>query len=223
VKASEDFQATTHGGPVTLPLPPGKVKPRKGESLNAKNRLRSEMRALRRDHVAALPDRMRALMFLRPPSPVAALAPEEAIVGLYCAHGAEAPTASYARWFHENGRRIALPWYADRDAPLRFRLWEDPYHEDGLEPGPFRFGQPVASAPEVTPDVVMVPLIAFTADGHRLGQGGGHYDRWLEAHPDAMAVGMAWDCQLVDTLPIEPHDRILRAVVTPTRLYEGET
>ncbi len=41
-------------------------------------------------------------------------------------------------------------------------------------------------------DVLFVPLVGFTAQGQRLGQGGGHYDRWLEAHPDAVPIGMAW-------------------------------
>ena len=79
-----------------------------------------------------------------------------------------------------------------------------------------------ADAEPVTPDLVIVPLIAFTAAGGRLGQGGGHYDRWLAAHPRVVAVGIGWDTQLVESLPLEPHDRLLRAVVTPTRLYEGE-
>jgi len=74
----------------------------------------------------------------------------------------------------------------------------------------------------VTPHLAFVPLLAFTARGDRLGQGGGHYDRWLAANPEMLAVGLAWDSQLVDSLPIEAHDRPLSAVVTPTRLYEGE-
>ena len=69
------------------------------------------------------------------------------------------------------------------------------------------------------PDVVFVPLVGFTPDGARLGMGAGHYDRWLEAHPAALAIGMAWDCQEVAALPLEPHDRPLAAIVTPTRLF----
>jgi 5-formyltetrahydrofolate cyclo-ligase len=61
--------------------------------------------------------------------------------------------------------------------------------------------------------------VGFTASGARLGQGGGHYDRWLAEHPGTLAVGLAWDAQLCDTLPTEPHDAPLAAVVTPTRIY----
>jgi 5-formyltetrahydrofolate cyclo-ligase len=69
---------------------------------------------------------------------------------------------------------------------------------------------------------VVAPVLAFDRKGGRLGQGGGHYDRWLARYPEVTPVGMAWDSQLVDDLPLEPHDRRLRAVVTPTRLFEGE-
>ena len=191
------------------------------QSVIEKRELRTKMRALRRDHVASLPDATRALLFLRPPSPVAALAPEGTTVGLYHAHADEAPTSAYARWFYENGRTIALPWFEDRDAPMRFRAWCDPFEDSDLERGPFGVAQPVSRAEEVYPDVAMLPLLAFTPDGDRLGQGGGHYDQWLAAHPDTVPVGLGWDCQCLDSLPVEPHDRQLRAVITPTRFYQG--
>ena len=79
--------------------------------------------------------------------------------------------------------------------------------------------QPAPDAPELFPDVVFVPLVGFTADGHRLGQGGGHYDRWLAATPSVLPLGLAWDCQLREELPTEPHDCRLRGVITPTRFY----
>ena len=180
------------------------------------------MRALRREYVASLPKDTRALLFLRPPGFLAPLAPEGAVIGLYHAIGSEAPTRSYGKWFYENGRKIALSWFSDRAAPMRFRIWRDPFEDEGLEPGPHGHLQPSPAEEEVIPELVFVPLLAFTPRGERLGQGGGHYDRWLEANPSAVPIGLAWDCQLVDSLPSEPHDRLLRAVVTPTRLFEGE-
>lgn len=176
---------------------------------------------MRGAHVAALPQATRALLFLRPPAPVAAMAPEGAVVGLYHAAPHEAPTRSYAKWLYENGRTLALPWFAGREARMTFRRWDNPFDDQGLEPGPYQALQPQADAEDVTPDALFVPLVGFTAEGARLGQGGGHYDRWLADHPAAVPIGLAWDCQLVDSLPAEPHDRPLRAVVTPTRFYEG--
>ena len=64
-------------------------------------------------------------------------------------------------------------------------------------------------------DVVVVPGLAFTADGRRLGQGGGHYDRFLpRLRPECRTVGAAFAEQVVDDLPTEPHDVRLDLVVT---------
>lgn len=195
--------------------------PTSGSSAETKARLRKHFRALRREHVASLPDSMRALLFLRPPAPLVRLIPEGACVGLYHPHPLEAPTEAYARWLYENGRGLALPHFNDRDAPMTFRALSDPYDQEALEPGPFGVSQPGSQAMVATPDVLLVPLLAFTADGARLGQGGGHYDRWLAEHPGTLAIGLGWDCQLAEDLPIEAHDQRLAAIVTPTRLYEG--
>lgn len=189
--------------------------------MDDKRSLRAAMRTQRRAHVAALPASTRALVFLRPPGAIAALAPEGATVGLYHAREAEAPTRGWAQWFFESGRTVALPWFADRDAPMRFRAWRDPFEDSDLVAGPFG-PQPAADADEVAPALTAVPVLAFTPAGDRLGQGGGHYDRWLAANPATIPIGLAWDVQCVAELPVEPHDRRLRAVVTPTRLYEGE-
>jgi 5-formyltetrahydrofolate cyclo-ligase len=185
----------------------------------AKSALRKELRAARRTHVAALDPRIRALTFLRPPSPLIAMVPADAVIGLYHAGPDEAPAGAYARYFHDAGHAVALPWFAAREAAMEFRLWRSPHLEELLEPGPFGILQPVADAAVAMPTFLLLPLVGFTAEGRRLGQGGGHYDRWLAANSGVPAVGMAWDCQKVETLPDEAHDQPLTAVVTPTRLY----
>lgn len=144
--------------------------------------------------------------------------PEGATIGLYHATVQEAPTEAYAKFFYEAGHPLALPRFDSRDAAMEFAAFTDPFGKGDLELGPFGM-QPSGEAIGVTPDVLFVPLVAFAADGRRLGQGGGHYDRWLGKHPDTIAIGLAWDCQLADDLPIDPHDHPLTAVVTPTRLY----
>ena len=187
--------------------------------MEGKAALRAQLRAARREHVAALPDAVRGLLFRRPPRSIEGLVSPGAVIGLYSETSEEAPASGYARWFFEAGYKIALPWFADRAAAMEFRMWDNPFGDDGLEKGPWGVRQPVDPAPTTTPDVVFVPLVGFTSDGARLGMGAGHYDRWLEAHPQALAIGMAWDCQEVPTLPLEPHDRPLDAIVTPTRLF----
>ena len=187
--------------------------------MESKTELRARMRDLRKRHVAGLHAGTRALVLMRPPAVLAARIPEGAVVGLYHACGSEAPTRGFAKWFHENGRQVALPWFDQADSPMAFREWRDPWNDDGLGAGPYAARQPGPDAPVLVPDWVIVPLIGFTADGHRLGQGGGHYDRWLAANPGTPAIGLGWDCQLLEALPVEDHDQTLVAVVTPTRLY----
>ena len=64
-------------------------------------------------------------------------------------------------------------------------------------------------------DLILVPGLAFTPDGWRLGRGGGFYDRFLSQLPATAAkLGVCFDLQLVDTLPTEPHDQRLDGVVT---------
>ena len=63
------------------------------------------------------------------------------------------------------------------------------------------------------------PLLGFTSKGGRIGYGAGFYDRWLEANRPALAIGLAWDCQLDDNIPIEVHDQPLDLIVTPTRIH----
>jgi 5-formyltetrahydrofolate cyclo-ligase len=92
-----------------------------------------------------------------------------------------------------------------------------------LSPGFGGIPEPAANAPLVTPDLVLVPLLAATPDGRRLGQGGGFYDRTLKrlrAETRLVAIGLAWDVQLVDDLPVDAWDERLDYVATPTRLVD---
>lgn len=184
-----------------------------------KDDLRKQLRKARRETVEALPDSMRTLVFMRPPAPLLDLVPQGATIGLYHAAASEAPTRAYARYFFEQGHAIALPRFENDSAPMTFARFTDPFEDSDLVRGPFGMMQPDDAGEAVVPDALFVPLVGFTETGARLGQGGGHYDRWLAAHPGTTAIGLAWDSQRVDKLPVEGHDQPLTAIVTPTRLY----
>ena len=183
-----------------------------------KAELRNRLRKARREHAQNLPPEVGSLIFSRPPGPVLDLVPEGATIGLYRADPGEAPASGYAKFFFERGHTIALPWLVNLQTPMIFRVHSDPYAESDLAKGYFGLMQGSEEAPVVTPDVLFMPLVAFTANGDRLGQGGGFYDKWLGAHPDVIRIGLAWDMQEVPELPLEPHDMGLTAVVTPTRV-----
>lgn len=181
--------------------------------------IRKTLRKARRDHAATLPKEVSALVFRAPPAPVRELVAAGATIGLYRADTGEAPAGSYARHFLEAGHTIALPRITTLDAPMTFHVHTDPYGESDLFEGRMGLMQPAADAEVVEPEVLFMPLVGFTERGERIGQGGGFYDRWLAAHPDTLAIGMAWDVQRVDELPIEDHDMPLAAIITPTRVY----
>lgn len=73
--------------------------------------------------------------------------------------------------------------------------------------------------PDKTYDVIIVPLVAFTRDGHRLGRGGGWYDQLLAMQPATHKVGLAYELQRVPQLPIEPHDIALSTIITELHTY----
>lgn len=83
--------------------------------------------------------------------------------------------------------------------------------------------EPPADAPLAVPAVVLVPLVAATRGGVRLGQGAGHYDRTLAALRRAgpvVAIGLAHDVQIADTLPVDAWDQPLDWLATPTHLVD---
>jgi 5-formyltetrahydrofolate cyclo-ligase len=82
-----------------------------------------------------------------------------------------------------------------------------------LEPGSFGIPEPFSHWPKARPDLLLVPLLAFDADGHRLGYGGGFYDRTL-ALLKVPAIGIAYAGQEVTVLPHDSHDAVLDAVLT---------
>jgi 5-formyltetrahydrofolate cyclo-ligase len=111
------------------------------------------------------------------------------------------------------GRVLALPFARD-DGLLDFIAWRP---GEALRPGPFNIPYPADGA-VVLPVVLLVPLLAFDARGHRLGYGGGNYDRTLErlrARQEVTAIGLAYDFQEAERLPCESHDQLLDWVLTP--------
>lgn len=94
-----------------------------------------------------------------------------------------------------------------------------PYNRSRLHLGAFNIEEPdgAETVPADTIDLIIVPSVALDLRGNRLGRGKGFYDRLL-ASTRATTIGVAFDCQLLDTLPVEPHDISLDIVITDRRL-----
>jgi 5,10-methenyltetrahydrofolate synthetase len=109
------------------------------------------------------------------------------------------------------GWRAAQPVVLAPAAPMVFKPWtvDMPMTED-------RHGIPIpAGDTTVTPDVVLLPLVAFDARGYRIGYGGGYFDRTLAAlSPRPFAVGVGFELARVESVRPEPHDIRLDAIVT---------
>ncbi|MGB0696684.1 MAG: 5-formyltetrahydrofolate cyclo-ligase [Rhodospirillaceae bacterium] len=141
----------------------------------------------------------------------------EAVVALYRAQGSEIDPSFLAEPMLERGVSLCLPVVPGPDRALLFRKWVP---GDALEPGPFGTEHPLLKAPEIVPDVLLVPLIGYDLDGRRLGQGGGYYDRTLaqlrESREAVLAIGVAFTCQQVPIgeVPEEFTDLRLDGIVT---------
>ena len=86
----------------------------------------------------------------------------------------------------------------------------------------FHIGEPVGPALDVVPDMVIVPAVALDANRNRLGRGKGFYDRLLN-NTTCPTIGVVCDFQLVEEVPVEPHDQPLDCVVTSDEVYCDET
>ena len=132
------------------------------------------------------------------------------VIGGYHALPDEADPALLLERLVELGCHIAYPRVAGKGAALEFHRVPD---GEVLAPGAFGIHEPLAIWPRATPNVLLVPLLAFDRCGHRLGYGGGFYDRTL-ARLNVPAIGIAYAGQEVASLPRQAHDRTLDMVLT---------
>jgi 5-formyltetrahydrofolate cyclo-ligase len=112
------------------------------------------------------------------------------------------------------GARLALPLVAGRGKPLIMRSWQ---WGEPVVPGVWGIREPGPGAPEVQPDILLVPLLAFDRSGHRIGYGAGYYDltiAQLRASKPIAAIGIAFAAQEVETVPRTAFDAQLDLVLT---------
>lgn len=142
-----------------------------------------------------------------------ALAPDAIVAGYWPVRD-EADPRGLMDALAARGHVLALPRIDERHAALSFRCWKE---GDVLVDNHHAIPEPSAEVVAVTPHVVLVPLLAFDTAGHRLGYGGGYYDRTL-AMLNVRAIGIAYAGQHVELLPREAHDHPLEAVLTENGL-----
>jgi 5-formyltetrahydrofolate cyclo-ligase len=109
------------------------------------------------------------------------------------------------------GVRMALPYARKTPVAMHYCRWDGASTTARDE-----CNMATADGAMLVPDVVLVPCVGFTKSGHRLGYGGGYFDRWLVAHPHVTSIGVAWAATEISDADFaaQPHDQALTLVVT---------
>jgi 5-formyltetrahydrofolate cyclo-ligase len=129
-----------------------------------------------------------------------------------------------------SGKRVVIPYCTVDDAGAnKLNLWRLERMDELvvgkwniLEPPRERWGEPGREFQPEQMDLVIVPGVAFSRDGRRMGNGQGYYDRLLErVRPDCYLIALCYECQLFDNLIVDAHDVFMDNVVTEHAVYEG--
>ena len=141
-------------------------------------------------------------------------------IGVYWPMGKELRLDGFVRAAQKRGAKLYLPYIE----PNTRRMWFTPYPADGAKQERKR-GRAKLNVPQFARrkirvhglSILFVPIVGMDHEGYRLGQAGGYYDATLSAMKyrlQAKTIGVGFDCQLVDTLPREPHDLPLDGFVS---------
>ena len=158
----------------------------------------------------------------------------------YVSYGAEVPTHALLKNWLKRGKQLCVPLVAEtvRVEPVRAetirkgagasgeegrlprRMLARPIHSLAqLRPNRIGIPEPVAGAECESPiEVSVTPGLGFSGSGARLGYGRGYYDHWFARHPEHPRVALAFEVQLCEELPMEPHDLPVHWIVTERRL-----
>jgi len=124
------------------------------------------------------------------------------------------------RRLSDGGAGLALPVVAGKGKPLIMRAWA---FGEPLDSGVWGIREPKPEAPEVAPDILLVPLLAFDRSGNRVGYGAGYYDMTiakLRALKSVTAVGIAFAAQEIASVPVTPRDARLDLVLTEREVID---
>ena len=146
--------------------------------------------------------------------------PPGAIVSGFMPLKSEINPLPLMRTLADAGAKLALPVVAGKGKPLTMRAFT---FGDVLASGVWGIREPKPEAPEVFPDILLVPLLAFDRSGHRIGYGAGYYDMTitaLRARKSVAAVGIAFAAQEVAQVPSTPRDARLDLVLTEREIID---
>lgn len=148
--------------------------------------------------------------------------PAGVTVAGYWPVGNEIDVRPLMNYLSDHGHPMAMPVVMNRSQPMRFRRWSPSVQ---MVPGRFGIPMPPEIQPEIRPDVLLVPLLAFDRNGYRLGHGSGLYDRSLEllrGTGKVLAIGIAFAGQEVSAVPHNAFDQRLDWIVTERYAFSAD-
>lgn len=172
----------------------------------------------RRDAIAPAARAAAAEAIAERPFPVEV--PAGSVVSGYSPLQTELNPVPLMRKLAEHGAQLALPVVVGRGKPLIMRAWT---FGQPLGTGVWGIREPTADAPEVWPDILIVPLAAFDRKGHRIGYGAGYYDMTinrLRMLKPITAIGFGYAAQQVAVVPFTPRDARLDLVLTEREVID---
>jgi 5-formyltetrahydrofolate cyclo-ligase len=144
------------------------------------------------------------------------------VIGITISIPPEIPTPPIIQRAWREGKKVAVPKCDPADKTMKFKQITSFNQLESVYSGLL---EPIAQTKKVDAaelDLVIVPGLGFTKEGYRIGFGGGYYDRFLSQYK-GNTVALAYDCQLVDELPIDMHDIPVQQVVTSTHVFQTYT
>ena len=185
--------------------------------MSKKHEIRQRMLALRQAMDAGEVQRKSAALRALLPS-IPAFAAAATVLTYVSSKDNEADTHQLIGGLLEARRTVLVPI----SLPRGRLAWSELRALDELASGSFGVLEPKEAFRRLVhpPDtsVCLVPGIAFTPDGGRIGYGGGYYDRFLPGY-GGTSIAVAFECQMVDAIPLEPHDCPMRYIVTEAAVY----
>lgn len=177
------------------------------EKATLRREMRQKRRALTAEEIETASNELAKQLFAHP------LYCAAKTVYVYLSANQEVRTDDIIARARKDGKRVAVPKVIGKE--LQFFCLEA---DTRLQAGTFGILEPVdAQAADDPTALVLLPGLAFDRAGHRLGYGGGYYDRFLAREPHHPTVALCYAFQLLDRLPTEPHDIPADAVITPER------
>ncbi|WP_292517665.1 5-formyltetrahydrofolate cyclo-ligase [Methanoculleus sp.] len=139
-------------------------------------------------------------------------------VMVYVAKAPEVETGDLIAELNHRGVRVVVPIIERETCSLRLSYLPDPAV---LVPSTFNVPEPIGHELPARPEdveAVVIPMLAFDAEGNRLGYGAGYYDRFLCRYPHPQKIGIAFSCQQMESIPADDNDVKMDCIVTEKRI-----